>query len=139
MQTHRMSPCVKATAPHLSRSSGDCNTQPEGRWQRSQKTLELAKDLRSVHLVIREVAHVPPDFSGRRIRRDSPWQAHARIFHKGLFVVLAAEPNLGGLLKRPTRDEFLTQTRSFAESARRRSVAGRVQGSYRMSKWTEPG
>ena len=45
----------------------------------------------------------------------------------------------GGLLKRPTRDEFLTQTRPFAESARRRSVAGRVLGSYRMSKWTEPG
>jgi hypothetical protein len=39
------------------------------------------------NLVILEVAHVPPDFSGRR---DFPWQAGARIFHKGLFMIRAA-------------------------------------------------
>lgn len=46
--------------------------------------------------VILEVAPTPPDFSGRRIRRDSPWQAGARISHfestKGLFVIRAAVP-----------------------------------------------
>ena len=47
------------------------------------------------NLLILEVASVPPDFSGRRIRRDSPWQAGARISRswsiKGLFVIRVAD------------------------------------------------
>jgi hypothetical protein len=59
-----------------------------------KRALELAGDLQNGNPIILELAPVPSDFSDRRIRRDSPWQAGARISHfsatKGLFVIRAA-------------------------------------------------
>jgi hypothetical protein len=56
--------------------------------------LPAEKALSGIEQSVPPPPYVPPDFSGRRICRDSPWQAGARISRssptKGLFVIRAA-------------------------------------------------